>query len=394
MSGIFKGQRPYFIFCLSVMAVILLHPASGICNTADYIDKASDLRDELTAKKAAHQALLQKSTALNSEVTDLKKNLIQVSKNLQASEENLSDADQNLQDLRQKKVRIIQNLYKDQQAMGGLVSAVKKYAQTSTPDMLMQSDPIDAARASLVMKSVMPRLQEQSSLLKAQLAEIKKIEGDITGQLHIQTQEANKLDKQQDDLAVLLQQRQRLYQSTESLRLTQEKEVLRLTKESKNIEDLIQRLKSKNRKVEDDSDDGEDADNSGPLPEHMLLPVNGKLYTAFGQTDDQGAPSKGITFSTRPGARVVIPLAGIVKFAGPFQKYKQILIVEHKGGYHSLIAGLARIDTVVGASLAAGEPVGVAETSGSPRVYYELRRNGKPVNPQRSLLAERKQEKS
>ncbi|MEZ0226592.1 MAG: peptidoglycan DD-metalloendopeptidase family protein, partial [Alphaproteobacteria bacterium] len=75
-----------------------------------------------------------------------------------------------------------------------------------------------------------------------------------------------------------------------------------------------------------------------------------------------------------------------------FQKYRQILIVEHAGGYHSLIAGLGRIDTVVGATLAAGEPVGIAEKSDDgARIYYELRQNGAPVNPRKLLVAQKKQ---
>jgi septal ring factor EnvC (AmiA/AmiB activator) len=387
---IFGRQRLSLILCMSIAATVL-SVSQGLCNSEEYTDKAQDIQEELAAKKSAHDALLQKSTALNSQVSLLKKNLVKVSKDLQSSEDNLSATDQRLQDLRQEKEIITRNLYKDQQAMGGLVSAVKKYSQTSTPDMLMKSDPIDAERASMVMKSIMPRLQQQSTSLKSQLAEIKKIENDINNQKNIQSEEADKLDRQQDDLAVLLEQRQKMYQRTESQRVVQEKEVAALTQKSKNIEDLIQRLKQNSKRH---GNDGGDMAENADLPSHMLLPVRGKIYTAFGQRDSLGAPSKGVTFSTRSGASVVTPLAGIVKFAGPFQKYKQILIVEHKGGYHSLIAGLARIDTVVGASLAAGEPVGVAETSGSPRVYYELRYNGKPVNPQRSLLAQRKQEKS
>lgn len=384
-------QRLSYILCLSLTA-LFLQPAHGLCNIEAYRDKAQDIHDQLAAKKAAHAALLQKSTVLNSQVTLLKKNLVKVSKDLQTSEDNLSATEQRLQDLQQKREIVIKNLYKDQQAMGGLVSAIKKYSQTSTPGMLMKSNPIDAERASMVMKSIMPRLQQQSALLKSQLVEIKKIENAITNQRKIQTEETSKLDKEQDDLAVLLQQRQKLYKSTESQRLEQEREVASLTQKSKNIEDLLQRLKSNSKKNarSDNNNTGSDAS----LLAHMLLPVHGKVYIAFGQRDGLGAPSKGITFSTRPGASVVTPLAGTVKFAGPFQKYKQILIVEHKGGYHSLIAGLARIDTVVGASLAAGEPVGIADSSSSPRVYYELRYNGKPINPQRSLLAQRKQEKS
>jgi septal ring factor EnvC (AmiA/AmiB activator) len=220
------------------------------------------------------------------------------------------------------------------------------------------------------------------------LSEIQKVEAEISNQLQIQTAQNRQLNRQQNDLAALLQKRQQVYKSTENERRAEEKEVARLTKESRNIEDLMVKLKSRNQVGE-----GERRAAFGRFPGNVLAPVHGMIRIGFGEKDGMGAPSKGITFSTRPGASVVTPLAGIVKFAGPFQKYKQILIVEHLGGYHSLIAGLARIDTVVGASLAAGEPVGITETSGSPQVYYELRQDGKPINPQKSLVAQRKQEK-
>jgi murein hydrolase activator len=76
-------------------------------------------------------------------------------------------------------------------------------------------------------------------------------------------------------------------------------------------------------------------------------------------------------------------------FAGPFRGYGLILIVEHPNGYHSLIAGLGRIDTAVGQHVLAGEPVGVmgSPTDGNPELYFELRRNGQPINPQRGMSA-------
>ena len=61
-----------------------------------------------------------------------------------------------------------------------------------------------------------------------------------------------------------------------------------------------------------------------------------------------------------------------------------MVILEHKNGYHSLIAGLKKIDTVVGQTVSAGEPLGFLDRGGEgrkPSVYYELRRNGEPVNP-------------
>ena len=58
---------------MSFVAVVLLQSAPGLCSTEDYTDKAQDIQEELAAKKAAHNALLQKSMTLNSQVSDLKK---------------------------------------------------------------------------------------------------------------------------------------------------------------------------------------------------------------------------------------------------------------------------------------------------------------------------------
>jgi septal ring factor EnvC (AmiA/AmiB activator) len=65
------------------------------------------------------------------------------------------------------------------------------------------------------------------------------------------------------------------------------------------------------------------------------------------------------------------------------------LILEHGGGYHSILAQLSRIDAVVGQNVTAGEPVGRAgnDERGAPTLYLELRRHGQPVDPSAWLLA-------
>lgn len=115
----------------------------------------------------------------------------------------------------------------------------------------------------------------------------------------------------------------------------------------------------------------------------MRLPTGGRIVTRYGQTDRFGATSRGLTIRARTSSPVVAPQAGSVVFAGPFRGYGQILIVEHSNGYHSLIAGLGRIDTGVGKRVAAGEPMGLMPASGDPDLYFELRQRGQPINPQR-----------
>ena len=99
----------------------------------------------------------------------------------------------------------------------------------------------------------------------------------------------------------------------------------------------------------------------------------------FGAADAVGA-STGITLAPRGGAQAVAPAAGRVAFAGPYRGYGRIVIIEHDGGWTSLVTGLARTDVAVGEELVAGAPLGVAAVD-SPVVTLELRREGEPVNP-------------
>ncbi|MDE1152627.1 MAG: peptidoglycan DD-metalloendopeptidase family protein [Micavibrio sp.] len=347
-----------------------------------------NIKAELAAKQVEQQKLQQQSKEIGGQVDDLKAKLITSVKDARDLENGLADGDKKLKSLRSQRQEDLEKLYSQNNALGGLVTAAQKYQRTSTPQMLLMATPIDAARASLIMKSMIPEISRQSDALKVQLAEMNKLESDINDQIVKQSQQRQQLGKQQGDLAVLLKERQTLYQKTEDSRKQQEAELAKLAKEAKNLEDLVTRIQPRTAHVTRTA-------GYASLPANIVPPVSGTVKTAFGETDDLGGKSEGITFSARPGSAVVTPLAGTVKFAGPFQKYKQILIVEHAGGYHSLIAGLGRIDTVVGATLAAGEPVGIAETSQTdPRIYYELRQNGEPVNPRQLVAAQRKQDKS
>jgi septal ring factor EnvC (AmiA/AmiB activator) len=119
----------------------------------------------------------------------------------------------------------------------------------------------------------------------------------------------------------------------------------------------------------------------GTMPFPVTGSLSGKYGEAAGSTEDPGLRAKGITITTRGGAQVVAPFDGIVAFAGPFRGYGQLLIIEHSEGYHTLLAGMGRIDAVVGSRVLAGEPVGTMESEGAPSLYVELRRDGQPINP-------------
>jgi murein hydrolase activator len=130
----------------------------------------------------------------------------------------------------------------------------------------------------------------------------------------------------------------------------------------------------------------DESESPAPAPArlaHYILPAAGRLVAGFGAQGQPGTASAtphGITMAVRPGAMLVTPAAGRVAFAGPYPGYGQIAIVEHDGGWASLITGMARVDVRVGDRLVAGAPLGLAGP-GRPVVGLELRKEGQPVNP-------------
>jgi len=116
------------------------------------------------------------------------------------------------------------------------------------------------------------------------------------------------------------------------------------------------------------------------VPPRFQLPVQGRTIAGFGELRESGLRSTALELAPSPGAQAVAPRSGRVAFAGPYRGFGRIVIIEHDGGWTSLVTGLARIDAEVGDSVIAGSPLGIAGSE-DPAVTFELRRDGEPVNP-------------
>lgn len=109
------------------------------------------------------------------------------------------------------------------------------------------------------------------------------------------------------------------------------------------------------------------------------LPVVGRIVTGLGEVNESGVRSRGITIAARPGGQVVAPAPGRVGFAGDYRGYGKIVIIDHGGGWVSLLTGMIALSVGVGDTVDAGAPVGRAG-SGDSRITVELRRAGRPVD--------------
>jgi septal ring factor EnvC (AmiA/AmiB activator) len=113
-------------------------------------------------------------------------------------------------------------------------------------------------------------------------------------------------------------------------------------------------------------------------------PLSGTLLAGYGGTLPGGGTSSGLLIGASAGATVKAVANGKVVFADWMNGYGLILIIDHGNGYMSLYAHNEALLRDAGDDVKRGEPVASVGNSGNqsrPGLYFELRRNGQPVNP-------------
>ena len=123
---------------------------------------------------------------------------------------------------------------------------------------------------------------------------------------------------------------------------------------------------------------------AGPSVGGLGWPVAGTLLAGYGARMPDGRRSDGVLIAADAGTEVVASAAGRVVFADWMNGYGLILILDHGGDTMSLYAHNDTLLRDVGDSVASGDPVARVGSSGGqgrPALYFELRRNGEPVDP-------------
>jgi murein hydrolase activator len=113
-------------------------------------------------------------------------------------------------------------------------------------------------------------------------------------------------------------------------------------------------------------------------------PLSGSLIAGFGGRMPDGRASSGLLIAAGLGTPVRAVADGNVVFAEWMTGYGLILIVDHGNGYLSLYAHNESLLKEVGAAVKRGDAVARVGNSGGlerPALYFELRRNGQPVDP-------------
>ncbi|MCC6503153.1 MAG: peptidoglycan DD-metalloendopeptidase family protein [Deltaproteobacteria bacterium] len=122
----------------------------------------------------------------------------------------------------------------------------------------------------------------------------------------------------------------------------------------------------------------------GRLP----MPADGQVTSRYGKVKhprfNTVTFNNGITIESSLGSPVKSVYDGKVIYVGWLKGYGQVLILDHKGGFYTLYAHLAKVSKAKGEEALRGSEVGLVGDSGPegrPGLYFEVRQRGVPKDP-------------
>jgi murein DD-endopeptidase MepM/ murein hydrolase activator NlpD len=361
------------------LLILLVRP--GVTQTTSEIEKLRDWKQKVEQQRqemsqqgqrlseierAAMQYLqsLQETVAVtDNQIQDYEKQLKQADQTLKTLELRLKEAEKAYQPKKEAVIARLRFLQRQSLSLQGWELLLKSDSINQLLDRHRRLKSVyQADRDALVqLQQAADEIKQQSLAIAMQQNEISLIKQQLLAQ-KTQFQNQSSLQKQLID---------RLKSDRQALIAAE----TQLSKDSEGIGLLIQkRINQQNRKPRGNG--------------RFIYPHAGRISSYFGWRDHPILKSRrlhnGIDFAGGYGTPIQAAGQGVVIFAGWYGGYGNSIIIDHGGGITTLYAHASQLYVSEGMAVKAGQAIASVGSTGlstGPHLHFEVRENGKPVNP-------------
>ena len=356
----------------------------GVAWAAPSVSDLHKLEEQIRQEEQRQKESKKKSDELNKEVQNVQKQMVALAKNVRKQEGQLSLLEQKKKELEDQQHELDLRLSLTNQQLARIMLGMQTLALRPTELLLFESKtPINMLRSKQLMQYSFPivgGIQEQT---RWDLSQLSRVREDLQNKIQEIKMATAQLSEKNQNMAKLAKQKMVLQAQYMSHYEKSKAKAQSLAKEAKDLKELLANLEKERAeqqaraKLTPHVGQGAFFKAKGSL----MLPVRGVITQNFGDiVGASGAHVKGIVIQTRPRAQITAPFDGTVLFAGPFQNYGQLIIIDHGENYLTVMAGMDTIDAAVGQQLLAGEPVGYMKQNYT-NLYFELRHGGQAIDP-------------
>jgi septal ring factor EnvC (AmiA/AmiB activator) len=393
------------------LAAALALPAVGHAqNTGDTQRKLDQAQRELKAVAAERRRIEGQRGAASRELRTLDEKLGDSSRALHDTEEKLARQRAELAGLQRKRDTMQAGLAKQRAQLAGLLRSAYTIGNAAPLKLLLAQDTAAAAARMLTWhRYLQADRSARIAKLTADLAELQATEQRIAAEqaaldatrARQRTQLAQLKDDRQNHARAVAKLDAR-YQDKRSREKALGSDVAGLKKLLARLRAAAARAEAERRAAaERAAREAREAKAAGrPAPPRaaptvvpagpalrvggLNWPLSGNLLAGYGGKLPDGSRSSGLLIAAAAGTPVKAVADGTVVFADWMNGYGLILIIDHGNGYMSLYAHNEALLRDAGDRVKRGDAVASAGNSGSSGpvgLYFELRRNGDPVDP-------------
>ncbi|PVH29301.1 murein hydrolase activator EnvC family protein [Pararhodobacter oceanensis] len=360
---------------------------AGICATPALADPAQTARDAALSLLSAIDGLAEAREADNQ--------VAALTGAIRAHENGLMALRAGLRDATLRLVTINRLFERQQEQVSRLLGAMMSAERVEGPAMLVHPQgPLATARAGMMMADLAPAMQAQAARIGQFARELEELRA--LRQVAIETLDAGLISLQnaRSELSQAMADRRDLPPRVGD----DEARMLTLLESVTTLEELARGLAER------------PAGLSANLPVfaaargRLPMPVVGTVLHRAGEEDAAGITRPGVVLATEPGALVVSPWHGTVRYRGPLLDYGNVVLIEPGEGWLIVLAGLDTVYPRAGEILAQGDALGLmpgAQPAGpnataesidefvrpdpvaarNETLYLELRENGQAIDP-------------
>ena len=350
----------------------------------------NDLREveaQLRQERLTQKETERKAAVLTQEVKSVQGKLVTTAKQIQSHEGRLSLLEQKKIELEERKKHLEQRLNLSNKQLARIMKGLQTLALRPTELLIFQTKtPVNMFRSRNLMKFSLPVIGQVRDQMRSDLAELSDVRSEIAQKMTDIQKNYTSLKDQTDQMNRLLLQKQLMQAQYTAYYNESKKKAEALASKAQDLKDLLQKLEKQKREAEQKRPQKASAKptSAGAFAQaygHLAWPVSGKITQKYGDQSASGVHAKGVILKTRPLAQITTPYDGTVLFAGPFQNYGQLLIIDHGDEYLTVLAGLDRMDVTVGQEVLAGEPIGAMSNTYTD-LYLEMRYRGQAIDPE------------
>jgi murein hydrolase activator len=386
----------------------------------------SEIRDEIRLSATERARLTEEIASLEKDRATINRNLIDASARQRTIEERIDRATGRLQSLRSEQEAARESLRGRKALLGEVLAALQRMSHNPPPAILVRpEDALSAVRSAILLGAVIPEIRAETQVLVAELAELVRIDNEISAQRNVLTADLTALAQEEQRLNLLLSEKREITNGARQELAGQSAHAAELAAKATNLGKLIETLEVEITAVREAAEEAKRAEQAriakeagakespaagssrefsdmmriAPAVEFskaaglLPMPANGVVVRQFGAAGGLGERSEGISIATRTNATVISPTDGWVVYSGPFRSYGQLLILNAGSGYHVILAGMDSINVQLGQFVLVGEPIArmgaqriasmdaVGLESTRPVLYVEFRKDDQSIDP-------------